>query len=66
MRKISMFDKSQIIEKFNAQQNVSLNMLTMAILHCGGFSFSENPRIFTNTIAMAEKSYRFFHNDNIA
>ncbi|NLP59454.1 hypothetical protein [Lutibacter sp. B1] len=51
-----MFDKSQIIEKFNAQQNVSLNMLTMAILHCGGFSFSENPRIFTNITAMAEKS----------
>ncbi|NLP59547.1 hypothetical protein [Lutibacter sp. B1] len=39
---------------------------TLAILHCGGFSFSENPRIFTKLIAMAEKSCRFFHNDNIA
>ena len=31
-------------------------LATMAILHCSGFSFSENPPIFTNIIAMAEKS----------
>ncbi|NLP59490.1 hypothetical protein [Lutibacter sp. B1] len=27
--------------------------------------FSENPRIFTNIIAMAEKSCRFSHNEAI-
>jgi len=38
----------------------------MAILHYFGFSFSENPCIFTSVIAMAEKSRRFSRNDNIA